>query len=289
MVDYIKTIFSDVISIDSVVTVFHNELNGSEPVGESHDFWEFVYVDSGTFKVLVDNIPYTVQEGQMITYAPLSYHIGSEPNTVKLDILSFESSSEAMRHFENKIITLSGKQRRILSQIISIGEKHLKKQYEGLQIKGMEPRKETDDFVLQNLKNQIELLLIDIYTGNESTSSEPKRFNYENYSSNTFDMLTRYLQKNIGESLSLEDICTGCAISPATLKRLCRDNCGMSPISYYISLKIDAAKTMICNTEMNFTQISEKLGFSTVHYFSKLFKNKVGISPSEYAKAVYKR
>ena len=154
MVDYIKTSFSDVISINSVVTVFHNELNGVEPIGESHNFWEFVYVDSGTFEVLVDNKMYTVEEGQMITYAPLALHICSGPTTVKLDILSFESTSEIMSFFANKIITLSGKQRQMLSQIISIGEKCFKKQYNGLQIKGMVPHKDTDDFTLQNLKNQ---------------------------------------------------------------------------------------------------------------------------------------
>ena len=54
-------------------------------------------------------------------------------------------------------------------------------------------------------------------------------------------------------------------------------------------MKIDAAKFMICDTSLNFTQISEKLGFTTVHYFSKLFKDKVGVSPSEYAKIVYKK
>lgn len=289
MIDYIKTSFSDVISIDSVITVFHNELCGTEPIGESHNFWEFVYVDSGTFEVLVDNKKYTVEEGQMITYAPLEFHIGSKPNIVKLDILSFESSSETMSYFKNKVITLSGKQRQILSQIISIGEKCFKKKYEDSQIRGMIPREETDNFTLQNLKNQIELLLIDIYQKNESTSSKPKGFNYENYSSNSFDKLTQYLQNHIGETLSLDDICNSCAISLATLKRLCQSHCGMSPISYFISLKINAAKTMICDTDLNFTQISEKLGFSTVHYFSKLFKDKVGVSPSEYAKAVYKK
>ena len=60
-------------------------------------------------------------------------------------------------------------------------------------------------------------------------------------------------------------------------------------MSYFISLKIDTAKAMIRDTDLNFTQISEKLGFSTVHYFSKLFKDRVGVSPSKYAKSVYKK
>ncbi len=289
MADYIKTSFSDVISIDAVITVFHNELYGSEPVGESHDFWEFIYVDSGTFEVSIDNNMYTVEEGQMITYAPYAFHIGSKPNVVKLNVVSFESTSDVMSYFANKVITLSGTQRQILSQIISIGEKCFKKQFDDPQQKGMVPREETDNFTLQSLKNKLELLLIDIYVKNESTSSKPKNSNYENYSSNIFDMVTQYLQNHISETLSLEDICNNCGISLSTLKRVCKSHCGMSPMSYYISLKIDAAKAMICDTDLNFTQISEKLGFSSVHYFSKLFKNRVGVSASQYAKSVYKQ
>lgn len=289
MGEYVKTFFSDVISIDSVVTVFHNELYGSEPKGESHNFWEFVYVESGTFEVLIDNNMNIVEEGQMITYAPFAFHIGAKKNEVKLNIVSFESSSEAMSYFANKIITLSGKQRQLLSQIISIGEKCFKKQFNDSQHKGMIPREETDDFTLQSLKNQLELLLIDIYKKNESTSSKPKSSNYENYDSNTFDMLMQYLQNHISENLSLADICNNCAISLSTLKRVCQSHCGMTPMSYFISLKIDTAKAMIRDTDLNFTQISEKLGFSTVHYFSKLFKDRVGVSPSKYAKSVYKK
>ena len=97
------------------------------------------------------------------------------------------------------------------------------------------------------------------------------------------------MKSNIEKTLTLEQICRDCAISLSQLKRVCQKQCGMSPMSYFISLKIDTAKSMICDTSLNFTQISEKLGFTTVHYFSKLFKNKVGVSPSEYAKAVHKR
>ena len=289
MAEYIKTPISDAICIDSVITVFHRELHGSKRIGESHDFWEIIYVESGTFEVSVDNNMYTVEEGQIIIYAPNAFHRATESSIVKLNIVSFDSTSEAMSFFANKVITLSGKQRQILSQILSIGEKSFKRLSNDAQHKGIVPREETDNFTLQVLKNQLELLLIDIYEKNGSTCSKPKGFNYENHSSNTFDELTHYLQSHISETLSLEDICNDCAISLSTLKKVCKSQCGMPPMSYYISLKLDAAKTMICNTDLNFTQISERLGFSTVQYFSKLFKDRVGVSPSEYAKLVYKK
>ena len=73
-------------------------------------------------------------------------------------------------------------------------------------------------------------------------------------------------------------------MSISQLNRLCRKECGMSTMNYFIQLKIEAAENMINETKMNFTEISEKLGFSSIHYFSKLFKNRVGITLSEYAK-----
>lgn len=289
MAEYAKTLFSDFLSVKSLITVFHTNLKGKKSLGESHDFWEFLYVERGHHKVSVDNTIYSLEEGQMIVYAPLAFHIAPEPSEADVNIVSFESASNAMSYFANKVITLSGKQRQILSQIIAIGEKCFKNISPDSCLKGMVPRENTDASELQNLKNQLELLLIDIYEKDESTSSKPSRSNYENQSVVAFQTITHYLKNNIDKALSLEDICMNCAISLSQLKRVCQTQCGMSPMSYFISLKIDTAKAMIDDTSLNFTQISEKLGFSTVHYFSKLFKDKVGISPSKYAKSVYKK
>ncbi|MBR5518436.1 MAG: AraC family transcriptional regulator [Clostridia bacterium] len=285
MAEYAKTLFSDVISIKSVITIFPFDLTGLEPIGETHDFWEFIYVNEGVFEVLVDNKPYVVKEGQMITYAPLSFHKGAKPNIAKLSIVSFESSSGIISDFANKVITLSGKQRQLLSQVVSLGKKCFKSVSPDSGFKGMEKRDDVDAYTLQSLKNQLELLLIDIY---ETERSKPSNLNLDARDNKMFDLLTQFLKDNMGKALTLEDICDSCSLSMYQLKQLCRKHCGMSPMSYFISLKIDAAKDMICDTNLSFTQISDSLGFTTVHYFSKLFKDKVGVSPSEYAKSIFK-
>ena len=61
-----------------------------------------------------------------------------------------------------------------------------------------------------------------------------------------------------------------------------------SYVIFYFT-KINAVKAMISDTDLNFTQISEDLGFTIVYYFSKLFKSRVGTSPTEYEKSVYKK
>ena len=57
-------------------------------------------------------------------------------------------------------------------------------------------------------------------------------------------------------------------------------------MDYFSRMKITAAREMIREGRLNFTQISEKLGFQSVHYFSRRFRSLTGMSPSEYADSV---
>lgn len=61
-------------------------------------------------------------------------------------------------------------------------------------------------------------------------------------------------------------------------------NCGA--IDFFLHMKLDAAKQMIRDQQLNFTQIADRLGYSSIHYFSKQFKRFNGMSPSEYASSL---
>ena len=57
-------------------------------------------------------------------------------------------------------------------------------------------------------------------------------------------------------------------------------------MEYFFRLKVEAAKEMIRMSQLNFTQISERLGYSSIHYFSRQFKKTTGMTPSEYASSI---
>ena len=61
---------------------------------------------------------------------------------------------------------------------------------------------------------------------------------------------------------------------------------GGGVMAYFIQLKIQAARRMIREGRLNFTQIAAGLGFQSVHYFSRRFRLSTGMSPSEYARSV---
>ena len=75
-------------------------------------------------------------------------------------------------------------------------------------------------------------------------------------------------------------------MSTSKLKLIFRTIAGTGPLNYFNILKIEESKKLIKETEYNITQVSNKLGFNSVHYFSRLFKKITGVSPTEYEKTV---
>ena len=101
------------------------------------------------------------------------------------------------------------------------------------------------------------------------------------------ERLIAYLKMNINKTLTLKDIADELSISVSRLKTISGDILGTSPIDFFITMKIEAAMRLISDANLNFTEISDRLGFSSVHYFSKLFKKKLGITPSDFAKGIF--
>lgn len=286
---YVRTNLTSFLSVRSIITVLHTVLNNHICSGESHDFPELLYVNSGMHTLKVDGVPYTMEPGQLILYAPHTFHEGHLSSSAVLNIISFEAELPESFPFYNKVITLTGKQQNTLSQIISEGLDVFHNAPEETGLLGTIPRVDIADYALQQLKNRLELFLIELYKTTEPKRPRTIAVNQENLHSEQFAMVTDFLSSQLSENLSLEQIAHGCSISVSKLKLLFKEQCSCGPIAYFIAMKITAAKKMICDTSLSFTQIAEQLGFQSVHYFSKLFKKKTGMTPSEYAKSLYKK
>lgn len=74
--------------------------------------------------------------------------------------------------------------------------------------------------------------------------------------------------------------------APAISRQLFHKNLQISPGEYIRRIKLQESKQMIRENDLNFTEIAAQLHYSTVHHFSRQFKEKFGITPTEYAKSV---
>ena len=286
--EYTKTALPSFLSIESITTIFKQDMSRSvSKGGEAHDFCELLYVQKGEHHVAVDGVPYAVAEGQMILYAPNAHHRTIGRSTALVGIISFEGS-ESVSFFYNRVITLNSRQREVINDIVAYGMEIFCPS-ESAELLGMVSREDTTDFQLQELKLRLELLLLDIYKNEQATGVKKAAVNRENYRKAQFKFLAAYLSRHLTESLTLERMAADCSMSASKIKMLFREHGSMPPMSYFMMLKIEEARRLIVETSLNFTEIAAHLGFSSVHYFSKVFKDHLGMSPTAYARSMQKK
>ena len=287
--EYCKADLPALFSVPKVVTVLHIEMDGKRNYGgDWHDFPELFYVEAGAKRLLVDGKLFELGEGQAIIYAPNSYHIGSGQKTeAVVDIVSFETDFAGLPSLCNRVLTLNGEARRQLSHLISEGAALLEHPH-GHGVAGMVAREGADPLELMKLKSRIELLLLELFTDSKREKPTRSASNQVNFREEQWEAVTNFLRAQLHRTLSQDEIAAHCSMSVSKLKKLCHEQLGCGPIAYFLALKIGEAKRLIHDSSLNFTQIAERLGFSSIHYFSKLFKEKTGLTPSEYAKRIYR-
>ena len=96
----------------------------------------------------------------------------------------------------------------------------------------------------------------------------------------------QYVSTHIREKLSVPLVARHVDVSPSYLTALFHKNLQISPGEYIRRTKLQESKQMIRENNLNFTEIAAELQYSTVHHFSRQFKEKFGITPTEYAKSV---
>lgn len=90
------------------------------------------------------------------------------------------------------------------------------------------------------------------------------------------------------EDINNNQIAEAVQISPNYLSKLFQKYLGMSLHKYLVSYRIEMAQRLIMKENCNITEAALASGFTSIHAFSKAFKQKKGISPSEYISVVTK-
>ena len=280
------------IFVSRIVTVLYLE-NSSDFVfgGESHDFWEFNYIDKGQMVVTVGGKEYLLKSGELVFFMPNEFHSLearglSAPNHT---VFSFVSNSDAMKYFKNKIILLNSQERKLLSILLREGLSAYRPINSKPPIMGMEEKKNAPIGAVQMTFNLLEEFLITLLRRSESGISIGTRLISPMYDENIPDRIkevARFMEQNISENLTVAHIAKRFSLSESALKKMFSTDVGCGVTDFFNNMKIEKAKQFIRENDKNFTQISEEIGFNSIHYFSRLFKKKTGMTPTEYRSSV---
>lgn len=291
MPHYVPTVLRREITVDAVVTVHYFEHAKDYMFeGEKHDFWELVYVDKGCLEAVADDRSFELEQGQIIFHKPNEFHNlyangFIAPNVV---IVTFVCDSPAMTFFENKVTYVTARDRELLARIIEEG----RRAFDGplgdpytLQM----PRSPEAPFGSEQLISlYLETLLINMirHSTNENGYTKPSSSIKTRSDNELVNHIIQYMEDHLSDNLSFSVICHYSAQSATNLKTIFKTVTGQGVMEYYRNLKIDRAKTLLRESNGNITQIADHLGYTSVQYFSRHFKQATGMTPREYTLSV---
>jgi AraC-like DNA-binding protein/mannose-6-phosphate isomerase-like protein (cupin superfamily) len=92
----------------------------------------------------------------------------------------------------------------------------------------------------------------------------------------------RYIDLHFKESLTLEQLAEEAHMNKYYLSHAFKQEYGISPINYLISRRIEESKYLLSETDLSMSQIAHILGFSSLSYFSQVFRKAHGTSPMDF-------
>ena len=84
----------------------------------------------------------------------------------------------------------------------------------------------------------------------------------------------------------MDEIATQFHYSPSHYTALFKKKTGLSPIDYFIRMKIYYAWQLLTQRELIIKEIADKIGYEDPYYFSRIFKKVTGKSPAQYKSTV---
>ena len=263
---------SSSLDISEIYTKFYQEKGTNYNFsGEKHSYWELTYVDKGELLTTIDGVSYHLKQGDLIFYAPMQFHTQSTFEKISSSYLTinFKMNFNHADLLCNKIFSLKRDSYFIVTRLIEeLSNDNLY----------------SNDLSLCYLKQLIiQMLRLD----NSHFHSKPTTHMQQTYENELLNDILLYIDDNIYEKISVSTLCDHFCISTSMLHSLFRKNMNNTAKNYINELKLSKSKELIRNSTHTLSEISEMLGFSSIHYFSKKFKLYFNISPTEYSKSIY--
>lgn len=289
---FTKIPFERILRIEAIVTLFYLEISKNfHYSGESHDFWEMVYVDKGEVVCTASERSFVLGSGEMIFHRPNEYHnlAGNGSVAPNVSILSFVCRSRAMRHFEGKIFRLDSQEKALLSLLFSEGLSCFRSDRVN---DPLHTRMESvPDAPLGGSQAVESLLTYFLIRLARHTDVLPKKsresFRIDGLAvppgvSQIVEILSEHLYSRVAVSQIAERL----GRSESGVKQMFARHFGEGIIHYFNRMKVSEAKRLIREGRGNFAEISDLLSFESPQYFSKCFKKYTGMTPSQYKDSI---
>ncbi len=246
--------------------------------GESHNFWECMYIISGSVCISADERVYQAEAGTIVFHKPMEFHkfhVTHDPGAV-LFIFTFSAEGPLTHYLQNKVFCLTDTQKLWISSLLDFLHSKTERGplLPGIYHEYLTPWDKNASYG-QTVASYLQQLFLSLSeNGNLSLTDV-------NENAVIFGQAVCYLNMNVHRQPTVLEVAEHCHVSESKIKRIFQKYAGISVHKYLLNMKIKASVKLLSDGE-SVNDVSEKLGFASPCYFSKAFKRETGVNPSSY-------
>ncbi|MBR4303834.1 MAG: helix-turn-helix domain-containing protein [Clostridia bacterium] len=282
---FAKVALKDTLNISGIYSVHYFEFSKTYTFpGESHDFWEMVYVDKGRIIATAGERDMVLQSGEVIFHKPDEWHNIRADGAVAPNVMvvSFDCRSPAMAALISRKQKISSSQREVLGELLSEA-----------QLAFSSPLGDPYDSTLVRRKNSatgceqlVKVHLLRFLLSLLRESASPAATDRKRGSLPLLDAIIEYMEQNLHQKLTLTTLAQEFHVSQSHIKRLFAQYRSRGAMQIFADMKVSRAKQLLRESDRNVTEIAESLGYDSIYYFCNQFKKHTGMSPLEYRRSV---
>ncbi len=228
---------------------------GLNEIGRSKiDYYDFSFMLKGQTEYLVNGESVILRENDAILLPPGTYRERRETfgdiHFVSFNFAAYDGTVPSTRYYLPDTVN---REMRLLCSVFS--EKHISSYYHHG----------------QKMTNILNCLLFELF------ESITLKTNDENVAS-----ILKYIESNLTEKITLSDISAAVHLSRDYVAHIFKKEIGQPIVDYVNARRMQIAKNMIGEGKYSLAEISDKLGYTSYSYFSRVFKHYYGVSPIKY-------
>lgn len=245
---------------------FTKESKACHIVKPIHKSYELIYVYEGTLNIELSSGSCSLQPHDLIIYRSERADMDVGENCSYLTAV-FEVNQRKSLHILNHTFHCTSELQQILWKLL---------------IESGENSYYTRTLMVCYLQEAL-LLLMQFY---EMISHKTLFADNNSARNDLLSEILAYMNKRITEPITIEEICHEFYISRSSLQALFKTHLNTSPKNYLLNIKLQKSKELIRQNQYTISEIAYRLGFSSIHYFSRLFKKYFNTTPSAYARKI---
>lgn len=247
-----------------------------------HSFFEICYVLDGSGSYEDDKSVYELQKGALFCSRPGIWHQIRSETGLELFFVAFEL-------MEERSSDIACRQFRSWSEYSSVLAASEEAQLSGDIWKAIFQCIQLPKAISRNLLTSLCMSLFYSFLQglSKNTSIEMEQIVEESEEQRHLERARRYIEDNLSSALRVDQVAQDLFISSRHLSRIFQNLLGQTPVQYIQERRIQLAKELLLHSDLPIKDIANRIGYESVHYFTRVFSRLLGVSPAQFRKAQF--